>query len=305
MGNEITIKKQNISALIASNGMRTLAQDFKLTNRQIGKANSSALAAVDNPIFKSCSQASLLKHFYTVARYDFSRDDCCYPVPYGDKVQTQISYQGFRELAMRTGKYSKIDVAIVKDCDTITRNEEGEPEVDFCKDYFQAEDAKTIGYFAYAKDMNGKIVKSLLWSVAKCEKHGKRWSKAYGSIWGKAETFDRMAMKTVLKQLLKDLDTSELTQQAVIDDQKVMSSDSNFKEKDTYADNPMNTEIFDATNQVEEPKKTTVKNTLSKPKPVVEEKKTEEPKQEEQATIFNENYDEVDSFFDNNIEDER
>lgn len=283
MGSEVVQKKQSIMGLIASNGVKALAQDLHLSNRQIEKANSSVLDLSQRDNLKSCNPASLVRYVYTIARYDFSRDDCCYPVPYGSTVQAQISYQGYRELAMRTGRYSKIDVVEVYDCDDIETSEYGEPIVNFNKNYLARKQAKVIGYYAYCLDKSEKLIKSVFWTKEECEKHGRKYSKAYGSIWGKEETFAKMAKKTVLKQLLKDVDTSELLNDTKID-QMVMSSD--FKKENTYADNPINNvEIFDATEQPAEEKKTTVKNTIAKPK--------EEPK-----TIVESKQDSIEDFLD-------
>lgn len=283
MGSEVVQKKQSIMGLIASNGVKALAQDLHLSNRQIEKANSSVLDLSQRDNLKSCNPASLVRYVYTIARYDFSRDDCCYPVPYGSTVQAQISYQGYRELAMRTGRYSKIDVVEVYDYDDIETSKYGEPIVNFNKNYLARKQAKVIGYYAYCLDKSEKLIKSVFWTKEECEKHGRKYSKAYDSIWGKEETFAKMAKKTVLKQLLKDVDTSELLNDTKID-QMVMSSD--FKKENTYADNPINNvEIFDATEQPAEEKKTTVKNTIAKPK--------EEPK-----TIVESKQDSIEDFLD-------
>ena len=258
MANEITNRpKMKMSDLLACNAVKSLATNLHLSEKQIMRANASALQLTDNPTLQKCDPFSLIKYCYSTARYSFTRDDAIYPVPYGGKVQAQMGYQGYRELAMRTGKFSKIDCIEVKDCDSVTTDDDGEPVVTFEKDYLKRLEAKRIGFYAYAKNAEGKVIKSLFWTDAMAQKHGKKYSKTYGSLWGNADDFPKMAKKTLIKQLVKDLDLSEEVNMAVKEDQIVYGKEG---EKDTYADNPKNiTEVFDATEQQEE-KRSTVRN---------------------------------------------
>lgn len=259
MANEITSRpKAKMSDLLACNAVKSLAANLHLSDKQIMRANASALQLTDNPTLQKCDPFSLIKYCYSTARYSFTRDDAMYPVPYGGKVQAQMGYQGFRELAMRTGKFSKVDCVEVKDCDSVETDDDGEPAVTFEKDYLKRMGAKRIGFYAYARNNDGKVIKSIFWTDEMCQKHGKKYSKTYGSLWGNADDFPKMAKKTLIKQLVKDLDLSEEVNNAVKEDQIVYGKQG---EKDTYADNPKNdyTEVFDATEQQEE-KKSTVKN---------------------------------------------
>lgn len=276
MSNEIAQKKPNISSILAMNSIKALASTLKLSNKQLERANSSALSLVDNPALKNCDPFSLVKYCYSTARYNFSRDDACYPVPYGGKVQAQIGYQGYRELAMRTGKYSKIDCVEVKECDAITTDDDGEPVVEFDKDYIKRMNSKRIGFYGYAKAKDGTTIKRIFWTDEMAMKHGKRYSKTYGSLWGNEADFPKMAKKTIIKQLCKDLDMSAEVADAVREDQTVYGGNG---EKDTYKDNPLNKTIMeeiDISGEDTAPKKTTVKNNIIPPKKQAIEEQAEE-----------------------------
>lgn len=250
-----------MTAILASNGVTTLGKTLRLTDKQIAKAQSSALALAGNPNLKDCDNMSKVKYCYETARFNFVREDAVYPIPYGGKIQAQISYQGFRELAMRTGKFSKIDCVEVKDCDEITTNDEGEPVVIFEKNYLARKECARIGFYGFAKDTHGNLVKSIYMTDLELQKHGKRYSKSYNKLWAIPEEFAKMAKKTIIKQLCKDLDISEELDYATKTDQMVFGKEN---EANSYEDNPQNKDIinFDFTDEpVKE--KTTVKNTLA------------------------------------------
>lgn len=284
-------KKMSISTALCSDFTKQLGTTLNLTDEQIMKAKGTALQLAAMPNLKECDTYSLIRYCYTIARYNFSRDDAVYPVPYdikgvGTVVQAQMGYQGLRELAMRTGKYHKIDCVEVKECDSVTTNDEGEPVVTFDKDYVKRMNAKTIGYYAYAIYKNNKFVKRLFWTKEMCEKHGHLYSRYYGGMWTKH--FDKMAKKTLLKQLCKDLDSSPELQNAIKDDQLVFGTKNT---ENSYADNPStHPTFFDASNQEA---KTSVKNTILPPTGfddfIAEEKEKEEVPAKEKTEVTNGN----------------
>lgn len=228
-------KRPSMSAILASNGTKVLAQNLRLTNEQIMKANSTALTLSTNPSLAKCNPVSIIKYVYEVARMNFSRDDCVYPVPYGNSIQAQIGYKGFKELAMKSGEYLDVNAKIVYECDQIIRDEDtGIIKVKFEKDYEKTIGAKIKGYYAYAISKETKeICNTVYWSKDICEKHGRYYSKTYDSLWGKNEqSFNKMALKTVLKQLCNELSTTPQLELAKKSDGYVYG--------EGYADNPQN-----------------------------------------------------------------
>lgn len=261
MANEITTKKPTMSMALASNGIKELGANLSLTSEQINRAKSTALALSSDPKLSKCDPFSLIKYCFETARYNFTRDDCIYPVPYGDKVQAQMGYKGFRELCLRGG-YKEITSVPVYECDKVYRDREtGQIKVDFNEDYLSTMGSKIIGYYAYAIDKGETTpCNTLFWDIDKIVKHGKHYSKSYNSIWGDNFNFDKMARKTLIKQLCSELRTTPEIQSAVKLDQIVFGKEN---EKDGYLDNPF---------YKEEETKTTVKNSIAE---------VEEPKEEE------------------------
>lgn len=260
MANEIVKKEggNKVSALLASNSVKALGETLHLSQKQLEKANGVAITLASNPTLANCTPASIIQFVYSTARYNFSRDDACYPVPYGNKVQAQIGYQGWKELAMRSGKYSKIECKEVVEGEEPTTDEDGEPEIKFIKDFTARKTKKVIGYYGFAKYKDGSIARKIYWTVDEIEKHAKRYSKVYqrgGGLW--ATDFDKMARKTIIKFVCKDLDMSEDLSTALKVDQAVFDGN-----KATYADNPQNIETFDFSDEDTSEKKSTVKNTI-------------------------------------------
>ena len=134
-------------------------------------------------------------------------------VPYGQKqkddkgnwvtktvAQFQMGYKGFVQLAQRTGQYEKLNVIPVHHNQFKSFNSLYE-ELD-C-DFSIAGDGNIVGYVAYMKTVTG-FNKLVYWDKATVDAHAKRYSQAYrddkNTPW--KTDFDKMAMKTVLKDML-------------------------------------------------------------------------------------------------------
>lgn len=232
--------KYSMSTVLASKSITNLMDALGLTQQQRLNATATALELSTTPTLYNCNQISLAKFCVHSVRYGFSRPDCIYPVPYDNYVQAQLGYRGYRELAMRSGLYRQIESVEVLECDKLHRDRiTGKITVEFEEDVSKSEGAKTIGYYAYAIDKQGEMLGTLYWSKEKCEQHGHQYSKSYNSVWGKAASFSKMALKTVLKQLLGQLPTTPEIQEAIKQDQIVYGGEG---EEDTYRDNPYNNE---------------------------------------------------------------
>jgi len=231
-------KNYSMTTVLASKTITTLMESLHLTEQQKIQATTTALELSTSSTLYKCDQISLAKYCLHSVKYGFTRPDCIYPVPYNNYVQAQLGYRGFRELAMRSGLYRQIDAVEVLDCDKLHRDRiTGSIIVEFEEDVAKSENAKTIGYYAYAIDKQGELLASVYWSKAKCEEHGRQYSQSYNSVWGKQ--FSKMAMKTVLKQLLGQLPSTPEIQDAIKQDQIVYGGEN---EEDTYKDNPYNNE---------------------------------------------------------------
>lgn len=279
MANEI-VKSEGgkVSALLASNSVRALGETLHLSQKQLEKANGVAIALASNQNLSKCTPASIIQFVYSTARYNFNRDDACYPVPYGNQVQAQIGYQGWKELAMRTGKYSKIECKEIVEGEEPTTDEDGEPVINFSKDFAGRKSKKVIGYYGYAKYKDGSFARKIYWTVEELQKHAKKYSKTYrngSGLW--ATDFDKMAKKTIIKFVCKDLDMSDDMQSALNMDQATFGNTiTSNKVNYTYADNGNNnTEVFDFSGASEDAeRKSTVKNNIlpkkEEPQPVEE-----------------------------------
>lgn len=269
MTKELTATESpKMSVILSGNAAKTLSEALHLTKKQLEKANASALQLSSDIKLAKCDPYSILRYCYTIARYNFVRDDAVYPVPYNGKVQAQMGYQGFLELAMRSGKYHKIACVEVKNCDKIITNEDGEPEVIFCDDYVLRMNAPITGYYAYARLKGTKeLVKSIYWTQEMVTKHAKTYSKSYdsetSSIWKKNPV--EMAKKTLLKQLIKTLDISEAVNNAIMDDQLVFGGNN---QANAYEDNPQS--------DIKSTRKTTVTNSILPEESVVVDNETGE-----------------------------
>ena len=231
-------KNYNMTTVLNNKNIISLGDSLHLTEEQKAAATSSALQLSTNPALLSCDKFSLAKFCFETARYNFSRPDCIYPVPYGKYVQAQLGYRGYKELAMRSKLYKEIDAVEVLDCDKLKRNRlTGAITVEFEEDVNKTIESKVIGFYAYAIGTDGELAGSLYWTLKQCEEHGHKYSRSYDSIWGKQ--FTKMAKKTVLKQLLGQLPTTPDIQAAIKQDQIVYGGDG---EENTYKDNPYNDE---------------------------------------------------------------
>lgn len=186
---------------------------------------------------------SIIQSCIEVSKYSFGRDDDYYMYPYGNNIQLQISYKGYRELALRTGSFSEINAVEVLSCDTVKRDRStGAIIVEFEEDYNKTIDCEVVGYLAYAIAKDG--YKNQIYMTKKqVEQHALKYSSGYQRDKNKgikscpwSTEFDSMAKKTVLKKLCNQLPASVEMQNALRVDQAIITSDGSIE----YKDNPMN-----------------------------------------------------------------
>lgn len=146
----------------------------------------------------------------------------CYIIPYGNKAQFQIGYLGLLQLCQRSGQFKKILAAPVHEGEYVSGDEFDE---DYVFDRKQRKSDKVIGYMAKFELLNG-FTKVAYWDVDKVKAHAQKFSQVlrsgYDTPW--KSDFDAMAMKTVLKSILKFAPKSIEMQAAVTFDQAVVNT---------------------------------------------------------------------------------
>lgn len=145
----------------------------------------------------------------------------CYIIPYGSKAQFQVGYLGLLQLCQRSGQFKKILAAAVHEGEYVSGDEFDE---DYVFDRKQRKSDKVVGYMAKFELLNG-FTKVAYWDVDRVKAHATKFSQSfrsgYNSPW--QTDFDAMAMKTVLKSILKFAPKSIEMQNAVTFDQAVIT----------------------------------------------------------------------------------
>jgi recombination protein RecT len=189
----------------------------------IGKENvtrfvSSIISAVQaTPALKECTNSSILSGAILGESLKLAPSPQLgqfYLVPYDNRkagikqAQFQLGWKGYVQLAIRSGQYASIVASEVKEGElksfnAITEEFEIEPLTED-----KRQKAKTVGYYAMFKLMNG-FKKEIYWSKEKMEAHAKQYSAGYQNDLNKgtkytfwSKSFDDMAKKTMLRQLI-------------------------------------------------------------------------------------------------------
>ena len=211
---------------------------------------SSLVSAVNtNPELSKCTNSSLLSAAllgHSLKLPQSPQLGMFYFVPYKSKngtteAQFQISYKGLLNLAQRSGQYRKIHVTDIregelKSYDPIEDTYEFDPVTDISKRL----ELPVIGYYAYYELLNGYKEK-LFWSKEKMEAHAKKYSASYRNGWSSSiwkTDFDKMAYKTMLRQLISKAPMSVEMTMAYTADQAVLDENLNPMYIDNVPDEP-------------------------------------------------------------------
>ena len=148
--------------------------------------------------------------------------------------QFQIQRDGWMELLMRTGQVKFVANEVVHEGELVKHNK-------FTGEYVFDEEAKksdkVIGYMAYIKLTNG-FEKTVYWTVEECRAHALRYSQTYKKGYGVwKENFDAMALKTVLKHIIKKYAPKSVeVLSAISDDQSVSNENGDTAYRDNEPD---------------------------------------------------------------------
>lgn len=236
MANEVaTTQKQGIASFLTSEKARENIINV-VGEKDAQRFISSVVSAVQtNPSLAECTNSSILSAALLGQSLNLPHSPqlgLYYFVPYKTKngiteAQFQISYRGIIALAMRTGQYKKIHAVEIKQGELISYNPiEDEYKFEPITDYSERQKLPTIGYFGFFELING-FRKELYWSKEQMDAHAKRYSASYRKGWASSiwsTDFDKMALKTILKQLLNRFGTMSVEMQmAYSSDQAVLN----------------------------------------------------------------------------------
>ena len=211
---------------------------------------SSIVSAVQTtPALQECTNNSILNAALLGEALNLSPSPQLgqfYMVPFDNKkkgckeAQFQIGYKGYIQLAIRSGYYKKLNVIAIKQGELVRYDALNEEiEVDLIENDVLREETPTEGYYAMFEYENG-FRKTIYWSKKKMLKHAEKYSFAfykngggkslelleqnkvpekdmwkYSSFWFKS--FDDMAMKTMLRQLISKWGIMSIDLQTAID----------------------------------------------------------------------------------------
>ncbi|MGB9813499.1 MAG: recombinase RecT [Thermovenabulum sp.] len=194
-----------------------------------------------NPELRKCEPNSVVSSAIVAATLDLPIDQnlgFAYIIPYKVqgiyKAQFQIGYRGFIQLAIRSGVYKTINAAEVYEGEIKSVNRfTGEIE-------FELNAQKTnkiVGYVAYFKLLNG-FEKYYYMTIDEIKKHAQKYSKTYNSKNGSWQNeFHAMALKTVIKMLLKKYGVLSVDMQTAIMADQAVINQKNGKFEYEYVDN--------------------------------------------------------------------
>lgn len=168
-----------------------------------------ALTAVSsNPKLANCTPKSFMGALMNAAQLGLEPNTPlgqAYLIPYKnkgvDEVQFQIGYKGLVELAHRSGEFKNIEARVVYENDTFEYEYGLEPKL--VHKPAMKDRGKPIYYYAVFTLVNGGFGFEVM-SKEDIDIHKNKYSQAAGSKYSPWNTsYDSMAKKTALKQVLK------------------------------------------------------------------------------------------------------
>lgn len=218
-----------------------------------------------NPKLEACTPESFAAAMMQAAQLGLEPNTSlgeAYLIPYGNKVQFQVGYQGLITLAYRSNMISEIDAQVVYENDFF------EYELGMNKKLIHKpalnDRGDPIAYYATFHMPNGGG-NFLVMSQEDVLNHAKRFSKTFNN--GPWQTdFTAMAKKTVLKQLLKYAPLSPEFKQAVQADETVKSVEIEEANEINVLEVPAEFEVEDSNNKVSDDEITKLQKELSQEK---------------------------------------
>lgn len=129
-------------------------------------------------------------------------------------AQFQIMRDGWVELALRTGQVVSLVNEPVCEGELVSRNRFRD---EYVFDETKRASDKIIGYMAYIKLING-FEKTVYMTMDECKAHALKYSKTFKKGYGLwKDDFNSMALKTVLKKLIKKYCPKSIEMQRAIE----------------------------------------------------------------------------------------
>lgn len=215
-----TMKSQAAIKKAAQNTQEAKRQDnsikglIKRMEPQIAKALPKTLeperftrivltAISSNPKLQECTPQSFLGAMMQAAQLGLEPNTPlgqAYLIPYGRDCSFILGYQGLLTLAYRTGEYKDIYAHVVYENDEFEYELGLEPKL--VHKPAMVDRGKPIAYYAVYHLKNGGYGMAVM-SYDDMVKHRNQYSKASGKQTPWVTSFDSMALKTVLKKVLK------------------------------------------------------------------------------------------------------
>ena len=254
MANNLQQAKNTFSNFLTQPSMKAKIDDI-IGGKDGAKFISSLVASVSaNKDLQQCEHGSLFSAALLGVSLNLSPSPQLghfYMVPFNDKkagckkASFMLGYKGMIQLALRTGKYKKINAIAIKEGELKRYNPLEEIiEVEIIEDDAKRESAETIGFYGFFETTNG-FRKAIYWSKEKilnhADKHSASFSKhdylkfianqipqkdlwKFSSAW--YTDFDKMGCKTVLRDLFSTWGILSIDEQKAFEsDERVINDD--------------------------------------------------------------------------------
>lgn len=231
-----SLAPMTVKALFAKDEVKTKFQEM------MGKRAAAFITSVlqitsQNEMLSTADPVSIYQSAAVAATLDLPLNNnlgFAYIVPYNSKqkdgtwkvvAQFQIGAKGFKQLALRSGQFLKINDTDVREGELKEYNRlTGEIVFEWIQDVKHRLSKPIIGYASYFQLLNG-FEKTYYMTVDELKEHGLKFSQTFKKGFGLwKDDFDGMARKTVIKlNLSKNAPLSVDMQKAVVADQAIVN----------------------------------------------------------------------------------
>ena len=174
--------KPKFSVAIMGDSLQNMIAKSMPSRDEASRLTGALLQMVStSPQLQNCQPATIVASALRGEGMGLVLGQGYYVVPYKDKASFLVSYKGYIQLALATGKYADLDCLEVREGEVKGRNPRtGKPVVDFSVYETDEERMKhpVIGYYAYFELKDG-MFKSEYWSLDKILAHADKHSVAF------------------------------------------------------------------------------------------------------------------------------